>query len=658
MDKAKKIRKNKSNCCVVFHTPALVPQMLIKLYIERGFSVYVIEPFSSSLYDNSKYSQFPPHLTPYVYKLIKKGTITLITTREIDYYASFSISNEIATNNGERFFTLYKKKLKHVIDAMYINIDSIESELIFRKHCVYELVNFYTVNCLLNKLQAYLPFEQIIVYPFCNVLQYKKIKTMVKDAGCDFFDDHRITLPISLHVSGVFRILKDYLTTITLLFGQTVMSVILSKSNKQSDKSYTCGISVISPDRQLSNVGREPNFFLHEDSYKSTIVFIYNNIKKIHLKKLHDLKIDYYLFPSSIGFFSHPLFWWRLLGSSLKTKALFDNSLKVASISLLKYLHWKHVLSIIKVGNFISNNDYYYVSIVRNIALKQSGCQTWIFQDSAGWDWNYFNSDCWIKGKSYCLSYLNYDHYIVWSKHMSEFLDSHPNVMNTTKYHVVGTLWSKNLSSNEIVYTSKQLQTILDQIETDSLFIISLFDTSYLENTMPSFMEGIAFINDFIKLLDDEQDVFIMFKEKAPRYTHALHDPDNGQVLFDAYEELSSHNRVLICGNDYNVEYLKHMSNVTISCPFTSPTNEALSINQPAIWHDALGMYRKSVWGRIGGVMTHSYEELRAFLHQLMTSPKRYINPVPEGFPYIDPYRDGKAVDRFREILINNLAIQ
>ena len=101
-----------------------------------------------------------------------------------------------------------------------------------------------------------------------------------------------------------------------------------------------------------------------------------------------------------------------------------------------------------------------------------------------------------------------------------------------------------------------------------------------------------------------------------------------------------------------DVSDLVSVADMVISFPFTSTTFEALSVNKPAIWHDPMGYYRNTLYGKTGEVVTHSYEELKSKVLEIKEmSPGNYQNPIPMNSPLMDPYRDGKAIDRFRKLL-------
>ncbi|MFQ5647372.1 MAG: hypothetical protein ACE5GM_10610, partial [bacterium] len=92
-----------------------------------------------------------------------------------------------------------------------------------------------------------------------------------------------------------------------------------------------------------------------------------------------------------------------------------------------------------------------------------------------------------------------------------------------------------------------------------------------------------------------------------------------------------------------------------VSFPLTSTTFEALSVNKPAVWHDPSGLYRDTPYGKVAGVTTHTYDELKTRVVEIKEmKPGTYKNPFPQDSPLMDPFRDGKAIDRFRDLLLSN----
>ncbi len=67
-----------------------------------------------------------------------------------------------------------------------------------------------------------------------------------------------------------------------------------------------------------------------------------------------------------------------------------------------------------------------------------------------------------------------------------------------------------------------------------------------------------------------------------------------------------------------------------------------------------MGCYRNTPYGTVAGVMTHSYEELQAKVAEFIASRQEpFTQPFALESEFMDPYRDGKAIDRFRDLLLS-----
>jgi hypothetical protein len=116
--------------------------------------------------------------------------------------------------------------------------------------------------------------------------------------------------------------------------------------------------------------------------------------------------------------------------------------------------------------------------------------------------------------------------------------------------------------------------------------------------------------------------------------------------------DMSQNPRLRVLTRDADTSLLIGESDLCISFPFTSTTIEALSVNHPAIWHDPQSFYRHSAYSEFKDIVTHGYDELKeTILMYIKSRGKTYRNPIPEGHPLMDPFRDGKAIERFRELL-------
>jgi len=244
-------------------------------------------------------------------------------------------------------------------------------------------------------------------------------------------------------------------------------------------------------------------------------------------------------------------------------------------------------------------------------------------------------------------SYLCYDHFVTWDVFVAEYFKAHPGSFEET--HVVGCLWGGHIREKD----EAREQTAVPAFKNlENLYVVSCFDSTYSKNGLSSYSEGVTFAEHLLRLADECPDIRIVLKEKKDRSIHHVLDPLLGPKLLEIYERMDSHSRIVACSNQTDASEVISVSDMVVSFPFTSTTFEALSINRPAIWHDPMGYYQDTPYGNVGGVTTHSYDELKARVLEIKAVEEgEYKNPIPADSPLMDPYRDGKAIDRFRDLL-------
>jgi hypothetical protein len=96
------------------------------------------------------------------------------------------------------------------------------------------------------------------------------------------------------------------------------------------------------------------------------------------------------------------------------------------------------------------------------------------------------------------------------------------------------------------------------------------------------------------------------------------------------------------------------VSDLTVTYAFSSTAVEALSARRKAIYYDPAGRFRVNFYDAIPGFVAHGYEELKLFVKKMLNMSENEFNDFLEvwGSPRIEDYRDGKAKNRFRELLI------
>ncbi len=248
-------------------------------------------------------------------------------------------------------------------------------------------------------------------------------------------------------------------------------------------------------------------------------------------------------------------------------------------------------------------------------------------------------------------TYLNYDHFVTWDGLLAQYFQKHPGSFKQT--HIVGCLWSEHIKKTEKI-ARKTVEAVSKKNMEDS-FILSVFDTTYSRNGVTSYPEGLAFAEHILQLANDCTDIYIFFKEKKQRDIHHILDSVLGPRLLDVYKKMDTHARIKTCSDREDASVLISISDMIVSFPFTSTTFEALSVNRPAIWHDPMGCYMDTPYAKAGGVTTHSYKELETKVSEIRRNGvESYKTPIQAGSPLMDPYMDGRAIDRFRDLLVDS----
>ena len=635
-------------CTVVYESPTKWDSFSIKKYLKRDVPVWVIEPFYS--YHHKKGVRFfPSHLPSYVEELIKRGRVSVLKAEEINAREIYPLSADKAVNVIESVFPEYRKKYEVIFNYVSDTLKSPVAENVFRINLCNRLAEFYSMNILLHRIEKFLNKGHLLAYPDMNVYSYLSIKKLLSGSNQEFFEHSKIRFPIQTYITSFWENLKQNLTSTAKIFAQTIASGLLGRhpSSKEKNKKYfSYGITIVGP-RQLRNNKRGPEFIVDNKGILASevVYFPLMPLTKDQQEMLTKLPGEvYYLQKSRL--FSHYDQWKRLFLLFMKQKFPRNGEeLMLASNAFLNYFRWEKVMEDLSLRHFITNADFGIGHIGRNIALNQAGVQTWYFSDSMNHIVT-FREEKKNRMRHPFWTYLYYDHLVTWDAILAQYYREHPGSFRQT--HVVGCLWSEHIQEKsrpggEMAST--------DFKNLDNFCVLSCFDSTYSRNGLTSYEEGIAFAEHLLKLIDEYPDIYIILKEKKDRSIHYTLDPVLGPKLLEIYDKMSSHPRVKICSNQVDASELISISDMVVSFPFTSTTFEALSTNKPAIWHDPVGYYRDTLYGKVEGVVTHGYEELKAKVLEIKDKSGYYQNPIPMNSPLMDPYRDGKAIERFRKLL-------
>jgi len=632
---------------VIFESPAKQHIWLIKRYLNHGYRVWIIEPFHA--YHHEKGIRFFPRPFPeYIEKLIRDGKVNLLKAKDLSAREIYFIAANKAVEVSEKVYPQYKKEHFRLIKYICDILNSSIAESIFKKQLCDRLAVFYSVNIMLDKIGKVFSNDNIKVYLEANAVTYSYFKKLLIQSNQQVYCHKNITFSSNIYMCSLYESMKNDFIIIIKLLAHIILSILLMykkyRFSSQQKKSYKYGVSIISPTRQLVGNKRGPDFIVDNKNIhdRDIIYFSLCTLNEEQKNRLRKLKSDIFYPFNKYSISSHILEWvwffWIFLKYECFKKSSFVNE---AYAGLIEYFRWKKIMTKLNIRHFVTHCDFGTQHIARNIVLKQYGVQTWYFTDSMNFGVNFAQSEG-INDKCHPFwTYLYYDHFVTWSKLLSDYFDSHPGAFEN--HHIIGCLWADNI--NGLAEPKKE--------GNNNKFTIAAYDSTFSRNGITSYDEGIAFAQHLLKLADECPDIEITLKEKKTRSIHFKLDPILGPMLLALYDEMATRSNVKMYKDYEDASDLMSIADLVVSFPFTSTTFEALSVNKPAIWHDPLGYYRNTAYGRTG-VTTHSYDELKIKVFEIKSmKPGMYRSPIPIDSPLMDPYRDGKAIERFRDLLIS-----
>ncbi len=637
---------------IVFESPTIWDSIFIKRYLKKGIPVWIIEPFHA--YHHKKIRFFPPHLPAFAHELINTGKISLLKADEFNAREIYLLSADKAVDVIESVFPIYRKRYEKIFNYISDTLKSHVAENVFRINLCNRLAEFYSANILLHRIEEFINTKLILFYPAINIHSYCFIKRLLIDSNQELFKHPNIRFSFQSHITAFGENLKQNLIIMAKLCAQTLASGLFGKHQTFPDKkkkNFSYGVTILGP-RQLQGNRRGPDFII--DSKKilasDVVYFPLFDLTKDQQKILAKLPSEVHNLPKAGRSFSHYSQWKKLFYLGVKHKFLKNGEeLMSASTAFFNYFKWQKVLESVSIRHFITHADYGVGHLGRNLALNQAGVKTWYFTDSMN---HTVNFQCGNKGGMHhpFWTYLHYDHLVTWHDALAQYYKEHPGSFKKT--HKVGCLWGEHIQDKK--QARKQTsEPVLRNLA--NRYVLACFDSTYSRNGFTSYAEGLTFAKHLLQLADECPDIHIILKEKKERSIHYILDPLLGPQLLEIYNKMDFHSRITICSNQIDASELISVSDMVVSFPFTSTTFEAMSANRSAIWHDPIGYYRNTSYGKTGGVTTHSYNELKTKVLEIKDLKSRtYQNSIPVNSHLMDPYRDGKAIDRFRDLLIDS----
>ena len=652
-----KINKLKDVKNIVFECPGLKDRANIKRAIKNGKKVYVLEPFCA--YHHRRFRFFPSPLPRYVQILLKDGKIEKIDAVKMGSRTISFAAAEKAVQAIETVFPYYLKDHKTLIQFIVKVHHSKKALNIFKKNLCDMLGDFFSLNTMFHKIENMFKGEKVLIYPDTDIKNYLYLKKIVNESAQDAYKHNNILFSKNRNLYYFKELFVKSIVIKGGLFVQTVASLlsgyVFSRQSNRPVKDYPYAISIAAPKRQLRKNSRGPGFLIDNEKITSDQV-VYTPIVPIDNDQLKNLKSygSDVVVPPKIGrFFSDWKKWFFLWILSFKGKYLLnDNELKIAAFAMFTYFKWQYVLKHISFSNFITHCDFSTSHISRNILFEQNNIQTWYFTDAVNFGHTFRESDeNWNRHPFW--TYLQYDNFVTWYADLAAYFAAHPQSFK--KSHVVGCLWSSHVELN--ADSTEYMDRLFPAKTIKGLFVAAVYPSTYTVKGITSYEEGVLFIEQVYRLVQEIDDLVIIIKEKKEMQLHVQLEPALGEKLVLLYKEMEKHPRIKILTNEFDSSLLMANADMCISFPFTSTTTEALSANLKAIWHDPCGYYRNTPYGHNGNVVTFGYKELKAKIMEIKDMKAGiYQNPISMDSDLIvsdlfDQWRDGQAVDRFRDLL-------
>jgi len=416
-------------------------------------------------------------------------------------------------------------------------------------------------------------------------------------------------------------------------------------------RTYEFAITIVSPLREFANQIRGVGFLLDEEKLrKDNTIFV--PLVPLTRRQIHELKERGLVVSSDSISTSYDTCRTVQKKGVLVLVLLMFTPLWIGSVAaylVRDYWIWRGFLRRYAVKKVISHADFGFRHISRNIILKSSGVETWYYVDTENFGGLNFNPGANPRRHMY-WTYLYYDKCVAWSERVIDYYRMHRQAID--QYFAVGCLWSENARDLRESKSTSQLRAyIRSRGLCEKTKILAVFDSTYNNFSRTTYEDGIGFAEGIDKLLEELEDVFVVWKEKKPRW---IHKEKGSSELIAIYNRMAKHARCYFAGSDTAVEEVLALCDMAISFPFTSTTIEALGAGIKGIYYSPNGKFKGSYFEAIPGLVAHDYAGLREVAEKLLYrwneyEYKKYVDEHVKG--KIDPYLDGKGITRFRELL-------
>ncbi|MCP4613870.1 MAG: polysaccharide biosynthesis PFTS motif protein [Planctomycetes bacterium] len=604
----------------------------------------------------------------WIRSLIRKGAISRIPLTGYIYNESYGT----AMDNVD---SLYGRLLGDSILAkgmirVYGNADV---ELAYKKQLVKELSVFYYINSYLHEEERKVAENEAILFVSHA---YQRLLKTVKESDIFFQSHERVNV---FDYAGIFHGIRNSIKKFNSWFSSIGMVVfyslgwLVSRKRSHPSEQYQYAVPIHNPDYQFKFSTRSVDFLLDGVNInRNNTVFLLatssiskDNLDEINAKGLKLLDCSRKFIPFS-GTTAAKMNVLRMVLPYIIIHffaGLFGNRLviEVNRTLLFTYLKWSAILSRLDIKNYITLSDEGIIHIGRNIILNQRGITTWYYAYSGSLGYVLVPRDSDVRQQRHWLwAFLRYDYYVTWNDALINYFMAHPQAIHN--YVEVGCLWSQSITDIVEGRIDSELENeVGKKVGKGTYKTVSFFDTSYVPDSTAPLQDGITFYRSILNLAEKFPDIFIIVKEKKSVdnviSTCELHGGIN-TVQYREYKsslaELRRHSRCHLTGYKGDPSEIIAASDLTVTLAFSSSTIEALCARKRAIFYDVGNRYRSCRYDGIPNLIAHDYDELERLVCYWLyeVSEEEFVSYLETHIKgEMDPYLDGKAVTRFRNLL-------
>ena len=321
-------------------------------------------------------------------------------------------------------------------------------------------------------------------------------------------------------------------------------------------------------------------------------------------------------------------------------------NIDVTAIILSDYVKWNIFLE-----NYSINN---HVTVLlpdnasKNIILSANDQKTWfVYPDNTATDYHTGLDE--NQSTSIVFSFINSDYAVVYGNKIKRYFTYNRN--DVKNYITLGVMAAQTVRELREGKLESKLPLIIEKKNLPEI-IIGVFDTSFVDFGPLKIKDGIRFGEDILRLLDEMPEIGVIFKEKK----HLSVTPQ----LAPVYEKLENHERCVVVRKTdtdciFSTEVIA-LSDLVISAAYTSTNAEALGAKTKAIYYDVAGtdIGDNYYFNKFPNFVAHDYDELKKLVKYWLYDVndeqfEEFLNMYVKG--EIDPYLDGKAIDRLHALL-------